>query len=156
MIGFNENALKIAIDFDGTIVENAYPAIGEEMIFAFDTMKALQKKGHKLILWTFRTGERLDEAINYCKEHDIEFYAVNENFPGEPIDNTWSRKLNVDLFIDDRNIGGFLGWSKVWQLLDPDNEEFEDMLINPEAHRNYRPKIKRQWLFRLFYRKRNV
>jgi len=30
------NPLIIAVDFDGTIVEDAYPKIGQEMMFAFD------------------------------------------------------------------------------------------------------------------------
>ncbi len=67
----------IAVDFDGTIVEHAFPAIGNEMLFAFDTLKALQKKGHKLILWTYRDGDLLEEAVVYCKEKGIEFYQVN-------------------------------------------------------------------------------
>ena len=54
--------LKIAIDFDGTIVEHKYPEIGKEILFAFETIKALQKQKHQLILWTFRSGRELDEA----------------------------------------------------------------------------------------------
>ena len=46
----------IAIDFDGTIVEDKYPEIGKPMIFAFETMKRLQNKGFRLILWTYRQG----------------------------------------------------------------------------------------------------
>ncbi|HAW51174.1 MAG TPA: hydrolase, partial [Flavobacteriales bacterium] len=49
---FDPNAKTIAVDFDGTIVEHAYPEIGKEMLFAFETLKALRDKGHKLILWT--------------------------------------------------------------------------------------------------------
>jgi hydroxymethylpyrimidine pyrophosphatase-like HAD family hydrolase len=52
----SENSKVIAIDFDGTVVEHKYPGIGKEMLFAFATLKALQQKGHKLILWTSRTG----------------------------------------------------------------------------------------------------
>jgi hydroxymethylpyrimidine pyrophosphatase-like HAD family hydrolase len=55
----------IAIDFDGTIVEHRYPAIGKEMFFAFDTLKALQKDGHLLILWTCRHGKSLEEALDF-------------------------------------------------------------------------------------------
>lgn len=55
-----ENSKVIAIDFDGTVVEHKYPAIGKEMLFAFATLKALQQKGHKLILWTIRVGTTLD------------------------------------------------------------------------------------------------
>ncbi|MFO0322055.1 MAG: hydrolase, partial [Bacteroidota bacterium] len=61
----NPNGKTIAVDFDGTIVEHNYPAIGKEMMFAFATIKELQKKGHKLILFTYRTGSLLDEAVEY-------------------------------------------------------------------------------------------
>ena len=82
----------IAVDFDGTIVEHVYPAIGKEMLFAFATLKALQDKGHKLILWTFREGDMLEEAVEFCKQNGIEFYAINKSFPEEQYTHTISRK----------------------------------------------------------------
>ncbi|WP_375578791.1 hydrolase [Marivirga tractuosa] len=109
--------LKIAVDFDGTIVEDRYPGIGKPQLFAFETLKALQQQQHQLILWTVREGKSLQEAVDFCKKHGVEFYAVNKNFPEEILEPEQSRKLIVDFFIDDRNIGGFLGWSKVWELL---------------------------------------
>lgn len=115
------NGKIIAVDFDGTIVEHDYPRIGREMMFAFSTLKALQGKGHRLILWTYRHGDLLNEAVNYCKGNGIEFYAVNENFPGEIHEGYHSRKLNADVFIDDRNVGGFLGWDIIWTTLHPEN-----------------------------------
>ena len=117
----NNNSKTIAIDFDGTIVEHQYPRIGKEMLFAFATIKELQKKGHKLILHTYRTGALLDEAVEYCKQNGVEFYAVNKNYPEEVITDNTPRKLNVDVFIDDRNVGGFLGWSAVLQILHPES-----------------------------------
>ena len=57
--------LKIAVDFDGTIVEHDYPAIGKEKLFAFRTLRELDKLGARLILWTFRAGKELDEAVEY-------------------------------------------------------------------------------------------
>ena len=71
----SDNSKVIAVDFDGTIVEHKYPAIGKEMLFAFATLKELQKKGHKLILWTIRTGELLEEAVDFCRQNGVEFYA---------------------------------------------------------------------------------
>jgi hydroxymethylpyrimidine pyrophosphatase-like HAD family hydrolase len=130
----------IAVDFDGTIVEHAYPAIGKEMLFAFATLKALQDKGHKLILWTFRVGDTLDEAVDYCKQNGIEFYAVNKSYPEEEYTHIVSRKINADIFIDDRNIGGFPGWSKIWQTLHPEGGEFNHTYEDEEAHRNYKGK----------------
>lgn len=111
------NPLIVAVDFDGTIVEDAYPKIGEPKIFAFDTLKKLQSQGHRLILWTYRSGKTLKEAVAFCKENGIEFYAVNKNFPEEVYDEKYSRKIHADLFIDDRNVGGFLGWTAIYKSI---------------------------------------
>lgn len=113
----NTKTYTIAVDFDGTVVEDAYPKIGRPKLFAFDTMKKLQERGHRLILWTYRHGKRLQEAVDFCKENGIEFYAVNKSFPEEDFDGTASRKLNADYFIDDRNIGGLVEWGEAYQLL---------------------------------------
>ena len=111
--------IKIAVDFDGTIVEHKFPEIGKENLFAFLTLAELEKRGARLILWTFRTGKELDDAIEYCRKNGIEFYAVNKNYPEEIFDDTVSRKIDADIYIDDKNIGGFPGWSEIWQILFP-------------------------------------
>jgi hydroxymethylpyrimidine pyrophosphatase-like HAD family hydrolase len=111
--------IKIAIDFDGTIVEHQYPEIGKEKLFAFQTLKELEKRGARLILWTFRTGKELEDAVEYCRKNGIEFYAVNKNYPEEVQDESVSRKIDADIYIDDKNVGGFPGWSEVWQTLFP-------------------------------------
>jgi hypothetical protein len=123
--------MKIAVDFDGTIVENKYPGIGKPMLFAFETLKQLEKKGHQLILWTYRSGARLDEAVAFCREQGIEFYAVNKNFPEEKEDERISRKIAADIYIDDRNLGGFPGWSEVWKQLNPDVYQDPDKQNKP-------------------------
>ena len=107
----------IAVDFDGTIVEHKYPAIGKELLFAFETLKQLQKQKHKLILWTYRAEKKLDEAVEFCRKNGIEFYAVNKSYPEEKFDGKVSRKINADIFIDDRNVGGLHGWGETYQLL---------------------------------------
>ena len=112
-----KESLLIAVDFDGTIVEDAYPKIGTPKIFAFETMKRLEQDGHRLILWTYRSGKRLTEAVAFCKENGIDFYAVNNSFPEEIFEGKVSRKINADYFIDDRNIGGFIGWGELYPLL---------------------------------------
>ncbi len=109
--------LTIAVDFDGTIVEDNYPKVGRENLFAFDTLKKLQEKGHRLILWTYRNGKALEEAVAFCKANGIVFYAVNKSFPEEDFNPKYSRKINADMFIDDRNVGGFYGWGEVYQEL---------------------------------------
>jgi hypothetical protein len=109
--------MKIAVDFDGTIVEHKYPEIGEELLFAIETLRELQRRKHLIVLWTFRSGKYLDEAVEYCRNRGLEFYAVNKNYPEEEFDETGSRKINADLFIDDRNLGGFPGWNVVFEMI---------------------------------------
>jgi hypothetical protein len=45
--------------------------------------------------------------------------AVNKNYPEEVVDENVSRKIDADIYIDDKNLGGFPGWSEVWQILNP-------------------------------------
>ncbi|HET6557969.1 MAG TPA: hydrolase [Prolixibacteraceae bacterium] len=111
----------IAIDFDGTIVEHRFPAIGRQRPFAFEALKALQQKGHRLILWTHRSGPYLDEAVEYCRKHGLEFYAVNRNYPEEQWDTQDSRKILADIYIDDRNLGGLPSWGDIYNQICPED-----------------------------------
>ena len=129
--------MKIAVDFDGTIVDHAYPAIGKEKMFAFQTLKELQKRGCLLILWTYRTGKELDAAVEFCRTNGLEFYAVNKSYPEEILDETVSRKINADIYIDDRNLGGFPGWSETWQMINPDNFDFNNMPVDEEEQESF-------------------
>ncbi len=114
----------IAVDFDGTVVEHEYPSIGKTKLFAFETLKALQEKNHRLIMWTYRAGKELDEAVEFCRQNGIEFYAINKNYPEEEyIEGEISRKINADIYIDDKNIGGFIGWGKIWELIEGESIE---------------------------------
>ena len=112
--------MTIAVDFDGTIVEDAYPRIGKPQIFAFEALKALHQERHRLILWTCRQGRSLEEAVDFCRDHGVEFYAVNSNYPGEVRQPNDTPKIVADIYIDDRIIGGFPGWSTIWKTLKPD------------------------------------
>lgn len=97
----------IAVDFDGTIAADCFPEIGEPMLFAVESLKALKNQGNKLILWTCRTDlpERkyLTEAVEFCRELGIEFDAVNDNVQDAPfIDKGNCRKVYADFYIDDK------------------------------------------------------
>ncbi|HPR32087.1 MAG TPA: hydrolase [Prolixibacteraceae bacterium] len=112
--------MKIAVDFDGTIVEHQYPKIGKVRPFAFQTLKMLQEKGHLLVLWTYRSGPLLDEAVEFCRQNGIEFYAVNSDYPEQVFESTMNRKIDCDLYIDDRNVGGLPSWGEIYHLLHPE------------------------------------
>lgn len=106
----------IAVDFDGTIVEHEYPKIGRPIPFAIETLLQLQKDRHQLLLWTVRDGDLLQEAIDYCAKRGLHFYAANKNYPEEEVVGA-ARKLNADLFIDDRNVGGLPDWGIIYRAV---------------------------------------
>lgn len=139
--------MVIAVDFDGTIVEHKYPAIGEEIPFATDTLKMLIKERHKLILWSVREGKLLEEAVEWCRKRGVEFYAVNRDYPEETMQNNnhFSRKLKADYFIDDRNIGGLPDWGQIYQMVH-DNLSWQDVLRQRQfGDEDEKPKRKKKW-----------
>ena len=123
--------MTIAVDFDGTIVEHRYPQIGEEIPFAIETLKMLIKDRHRLILWSVREGELLDEAVEWCRQRGVEFYAVNRDYPEEEKEknNHFSRKLKADLFIDDRNVGGLPDWGEIYRMV-TENVTYKQIVRN--------------------------
>lgn len=92
----------IAIDFDGTCVTHEYPNVGKD-VGAAPILKKLVEKGHKLILFTMRSGNLLDDAVKWFEQNDIELYGVNEN----PTQKEWtdSPKAYAQLYIDDAALG---------------------------------------------------
>lgn len=141
--------MTIAIDFDGTIVEHKYPKIGSEIPFATDTLKMLIIDGHRLILWSVREGELLQEAVEWCHTKGVDFWAVNKDYPEEEKDknNHFSRKLKVDMFIDDRNLGGLPDWGTIYQMI-TNHETWETLNyrhLSLEEHKA--PKKKHWWSF---------
>ena len=82
----------IAIDFDGTVVTHAYPHMGMDA----GAVPVLN-------LYTMRSGQLLEKAVQWFKEQKIPLYAINEN-PGQ---KSWtsSPKVHADLYIDDSALG---------------------------------------------------
>ena len=130
--------MLIAVDFDGTIVQHEYPKIGKEIPFAIDTLKRLQSEFHHLlVLWTVREGKELEEAVEYCRARGLEFYAINASYPEEVLEEGYvSRKVNVDLFIDDRGLGGLPDWGVIYRMiadkkhLEPPTNELKNEYAN--------------------------
>ena len=142
----------IAVDFDGTLVENRYPEIGQEIPFAVDTLKMLIRDHHRLILWTCREGQLLDDAVGWCRERGVEFYAVNRDYPEETPDNNpqFSRKLKADLFIDDRNLGGLPDWGTIYRMIKQRhtwNDVIDELLSQSSIEHTLPPPKKHWWQF---------
>lgn len=99
----NSNKKIIAVDFDGTLCEDKYPEIGEANRNLIEYLIPARHYGCKLILWTSRSGDRLKEAVEWCKQQGLIFDAINENLP-ESIERFGgdSRKIFADQYIDDR------------------------------------------------------
>lgn len=141
--------MVIAVDFDGTIVEHEYPKIGDEIIFATDTLKQLIKDGHRVILWSVREGKLLQDAVDWCHERGVDFYAVNKDYPeenGRKSNESFSRKIKADVFIDDRNLGGLPDWGQIYQMI-TNHETWQDRI--KEAGKKFdqmsAPKKKHWW-----------
>jgi len=95
----------LAVDFDGTLVKNEFPNIGEPDWVISGVVRAYQEMGWKVILWTCRTDDMLKDAVNFCKETlGIEFDAVNDNLP-EVIQyfGGSTRKVFANMYLDDRS-----------------------------------------------------
>ncbi|SRR5690554_6176709 len=139
----------IAVDFDGTIVEHAYPQIGKPIPFAIETLLQIQKEGHRLILWTVRRGQLLQAAVDYCAERGLYFFAENENYRGETVEREeYSRKLKSDLFIDDRNLGGLPDWGVIFNVIKAMDEGHENPLALLAGNSAMPEKKKRSWFRR--------
>ncbi len=118
-------SIYIGLDFDGTVVKHAYPAIGEPIDYALEVIHELIDVGHKVILYTMRSGERLVEAVEYLEENGVKLYAVNEN----PSQKYWTKspKIFCNCLIDDIALGiplvtpnmgrSYVDWIEVREML---------------------------------------
>lgn len=109
----------IAVDFDGTIVEDDYPRIGAERPCACEVLRQLKREGYILILWTCRTGNELAAAIAFCKEEGVRFDAVNENLRSEIVRYHGSnpRKVGASMYIEDRGHAELPGWEELYKII---------------------------------------
>ena len=118
----------IAVDFDGTIVEHRFPALGPPVPGAIETLHDLHERGDRLILYTMRDGPYLDEAVDYLSAHDVTLWGVNGS--PEPPDWSDSPKLYANAYIDDNAVGvplvyprdapAYVDWPRVRRMLDLD------------------------------------
>ena len=115
---------------------------------------ALIDDGHKLILWSVREGELLQEAVDWCRERGVRFHAVNGFFDEDSEEDAgdhdknphYSRKLKVECFIDDRNVGGLPDWGSIYQIISR-HITYEELLAEQNQDYEEEPKKKPWWKF---------
>ena len=115
--------MTIAVDFDGTIVEHKYPEIGKEKPFAIQTLRTLQQEGNRIILFTSREGELLEDAVAYCHKKGLDFFAVNSNQPADALFPRQTSKVIADVYIDDKNLGGLPDWTDIYRMINGQRAE---------------------------------
>lgn len=100
--------MYLCVDFDGTIVDHAYPEIGKPVPHAIKWLKRFNAQGANIILFTMRSdgkkhGKVLSEAVDYLKDNGISLFGINEN----KTQKSWTKspKAFGDFYIDDSAVG---------------------------------------------------
>lgn len=109
----------IAIDFDGTIVEDRFPAIGQMMPGAKEAINELFHMGYEIIIWTSRTHIRMLEAVEFLAKNGVKYHRINESSPANlrMYNNKDSRKIFADMYIDDRGIHALPPWNEILEIV---------------------------------------
>ena len=117
--------LTVGVDFDGTVVRHEYPDVGPDVPGAVDGLRAMVASGARLVLWTMRDGDKLDDAVAWFAARGIDLWGINEN----PEQKQWthSRKAYCHVYVDDAAFGcplikppqgrAYVDWSKVGDVL---------------------------------------
>ena len=123
----------IAIDFDGTIHDGQWPAIGEPMPGAKEAINNLRSDGHYVIIWTCREGIQQTEMINWLLAQGIGFDRVNDHEPGNLAMYRYAaRKVYAHVYIDDKNVGGLPSWGEIALLIRRQEEEYQAKVKSEE------------------------
>lgn len=91
----------IAFDFDGVLCNSNYPFLGDEIKPICDFLRSIYDLDCYIILYTCRHDVPLDNALEWCDEHNLHFNYVNKNVPERVAYWGESDKLSYDMLIDD-------------------------------------------------------
>ena len=108
--------LVIAIDFDGTICELAFPEVGAMKKMAKHYINKLYDEGHKILINTCRSGLYEGMAETFLKENGIKYHYINSNLL-YLIENYGQdcRKISADIYIDDKCLMGLPDtWEEIY------------------------------------------
>lgn len=106
----------VAIDFDGTVVEQKFPDIGNLLPFAKEVINKLYDEKYYIIIWTCRYFlEHLIPVIDFLKENNIRYHKINDN--SDEMEFNPLPKIFYDVLVDDRNLGGLKPWKETYKII---------------------------------------
>ena len=124
----------IAIDFDGTIVEDEFPKIGKLKPGAKEAIDSMMRMGHHVIIWTCRNDRHALSARRFLAVNGIAYHGFNESNPANVAKyGSDTRKVYADLYIDDKAINGLPEWKEILQLVITKSDKMVDKIIR-EGH----------------------
>ena len=103
--------MRIYLDFDGTVVEHYFPAIGAANPSALRIISLLQAKGHRITLNTYRADiavETVHEALNYINSSELIQEPISEFLPRKLDPKPFDMEASIaskQLYIDDISEG---------------------------------------------------
>lgn len=102
----------IAIDFDGTITEDApYPICGKVRDEAKQYIPILYALGYRLVLWTARKGKFYDECLQVLDDSNLLCYFSSEYETGQ------TGKIVAHFYIDDKSLLEPINWDKIFKYI---------------------------------------
>jgi hypothetical protein len=109
----------IAIDFDGTIVEDRFPDVGKMIPGAREAINQLYADGYTIIIWSCRTGIKKARAIEWLVMNGIKFHYFNKSCPGNVAFHGGkdTRKVYASLYIDDRMLFKLPSWDEIYWIV---------------------------------------
>lgn len=113
----SKKQLILAVDFDGTIVHEAYPGIGSLRPGAKRVINRLHADGHYIIVWTCRNKHFKTQARKFLEANGINFHKLNEQKPEVSAKYGETRKISADLYLDDKGIAGLPHWDEIYKII---------------------------------------
>lgn len=109
----------IAIDFDGTIVDDQFPDIGKLKPGAKEAINELYYSGKvTIIIWSCRNGINFLKAVEFLAKEGIKYHHFNKSCPDNvKLYGSDTRKVYADVYVDDKQLLPLPDWSEIYRQI---------------------------------------
>lgn len=113
---------RIAVDFDGTLCDQAFPAIGAIKAGAREALAMFRKLGFWVIIWSCRTchwdydiygGDRNEPTLERIRVKEMIAWLDANGIEYDEIDDGSRGKPGADYYIDDKGIRFVDNWEDI-------------------------------------------